>query len=146
MYAFAKIVTFGQFLPSNGMDVYIDSSQLAWAGWTGLLVSALNLIPIGQLDGGHILFSLLGDRARFFYYPLIGVMVALVFVTQVWLLWVLLLVIFGRVYAAPLDMITPLGKPRRALGILTLVIFLLIFVPAPDDPQQRRAGTSIDPP
>jgi membrane-associated protease RseP (regulator of RpoE activity) len=134
MYAFAKIVTFGQFLPSNGMDVYIDSSQLAWAGWTGLLVSALNLIPIGQLDGGHILYSLLGNRARYFYYPLIAVMVALVFVTQVWMLWVILLLIFGRVYATPLDMITPLGKPRRAIGILTLVIFLFIFVPAPMTP------------
>jgi membrane-associated protease RseP (regulator of RpoE activity) len=134
LYAFAKIVTFGQFLPSNGMDVYIDSSQLAWAGWTGLLVSALNLIPIGQLDGGHILYSLLGDRARYFYYPLIAIMVALVFVTQVWMLWVVLLLIFGRVYATPLDTITPLGSPRRALGVLTLVIFLLIFVPAPLTP------------
>lgn len=134
LYAFAKIVTFGQFLPHNGMDVYIDSSQLAWAGWTGLLVSALNLIPIGQLDGGHILYSLIGERARLFYYPLLGIMIILVFMTNVWLFWVILLLLFGRVYATPLDMITPLDRPRRALGIIALVVFLLIFVPMPLTP------------
>ena len=138
MYAFAKIVTFGHFLPNNGMDVYIDSSQLAWAGWTGLLVSALNLIPIGQLDGGHILYSLLGERARILYYPLIAVMVGLVFVTNVWMLWVILLLIFGRVYATPLDMITPLDNRRRGIGVLALVIFLLIFVPAPLTPNSAE--------
>lgn len=131
IYAFAKIVTFGKYLPDNGDDVVITSSQLAWAGWTGLLVSALNLIPIGQLDGGHILYSLIGERARWLYYPLLAVMVALVFITEVWLLWVILLLLFGRIYATPLDMITPLDKPRRAVGIAALAIFLLIFVPTP---------------
>ena len=134
LYAFAKIVTFGRFLPNNGIDVYINSSQLAWAGWTGLLVSALNLIPIGQLDGGHILYSLIGERARWLYYPLLGLMIILVFMTNVWLFWVILLLLFGRVYATPLDMITPLDRPRRALGIIALVAFLLIFVPMPLTP------------
>lgn len=131
LYAFAKIYTFGQFLPSNGIDVYINSSQLAWAGWTGLLVSALNLIPIGQLDGGHILYSLIGNRARLLYFPLLAVMIALVFVTDVWLLWVILLLLFGRVYATPLDTITPLDNRRRFVAILSLVVFVLIFVPMP---------------
>ncbi|MBZ0294643.1 MAG: site-2 protease family protein [Anaerolineae bacterium] len=131
IYAFAKIYTFGQFLPSNGIDVYINSSQLAWAGWTGLLVSALNLIPIGQLDGGHILYSLIGDRARWLYFPLLVVMIGLVFVTQVWLLWVILLLLFGRVYATPLDTVTPLDNRRRFIAILSLVMFVLIFVPMP---------------
>jgi membrane-associated protease RseP (regulator of RpoE activity) len=139
LYAFAKFVTFGQFLPSNGIDVYIDSSQLAWAGWTGLLVSALNLMPIGQLDGGHIMYSLLGDRARYFYYPLIAIMIGLALLTQVWILWVVLLLIFGRVYATPLDTITPLDSRRRLIGVLTLVIFLLIFVPAPLQPNDSAA-------
>lgn len=134
LYAFAKIVTFGEFLPSNGRDVYIDSSQMAWAGWTGLLVSALNLIPIGQLDGGHIMYSLIGERARLLYYPLLAVMIALVFVTQVWLLWVVLLLLFGRVYATPLDTVTTLDSRRRWLAVGTLLIFLCIFVPAPLSP------------
>jgi membrane-associated protease RseP (regulator of RpoE activity) len=150
LYAFAKLLTFGQVLPSNGVDVFIDSSQLAWAGWTGLLVSALNLIPIGQLDGGHIMYALLGERARVLYYPLILVMFGLVFVTQVWLLWVLLLLVFGRVYATPLDMITPLDRPRRWLGVLAMVVFLLIFVPAPltsgrTPPAAPRGSAQVEP-
>lgn len=136
MYAFAKILIFGRFFPSGGMDVVINSSQIAWAGWTGLLVSALNLIPIGQLDGGHIAYALFGDRARWLYYPAIAIMFGLVFVTNVWLLWVFLLLVFGRMYAIPLDMITPLDKPRRRVGVLAMIIFLLIFVPAPLTPNR----------
>jgi membrane-associated protease RseP (regulator of RpoE activity) len=113
------------------MDVMINSSQLAWAGWTGLLVTALNLIPIGQLDGGHILYALIGERARKLYYPVIILMIGLTFIAQVWLLWVVLLLVFGRVYATPLDTITTLDKPRRIVGILAILVFLLIFVPAP---------------
>jgi membrane-associated protease RseP (regulator of RpoE activity) len=149
LYAFAKIVTFGQFLPADGFDVYINSSQLAWAGWTGLLVSALNLVPIGQLDGGHIVYALLGDRARWLYYPLILIMGVLVLITNVWLIWVLLLLLFGRVYATPLDMITPLDRPRQLVGVLAMVIFLLIFVPTPlspsrDTPPVNRPGSSVE--
>ncbi len=131
LYALAKTIVFGQYLPAGGLDVYITSSQLAWAGWTGLLVSALNLIPVGQLDGGHIAYALLGERARWLYYPLVAAMVALVLVTNVWLLWVLLLLFFGRMYATPLDMITPLDRPRRLVGVASLLILLLIFVPVP---------------
>lgn len=146
LYALAKTVVFGRYLPADGVDVYITSSQLAWAGWTGLLVSALNLIPIGQLDGGHIIYSLIGERARWLYYPLMAVMAGLVLVTNVWLLWLLLLLLFGRVYATPLDMITPLDRPRRLVAIASLVILLLIFVPAPlsettDSPPPRPRAT-----
>jgi hypothetical protein len=48
-----------------------------------------------------------------------------------WFIWVLLLLFLGRIYATPLDMITPLDKPRRAIAILGMVLFLLVFVPIP---------------
>ena len=131
LYAFAKTITFGQFLPSGGYDVNITSSQLAWAGWTGLLVTALNLIPIGQLDGGHVLYALLGEKARRLYYPLLIGIGLLALLSNIWLLWVVLMLFFGRIYATPLDMITPLDQRRRILAIVTLVIFVLVFVPAP---------------
>jgi membrane-associated protease RseP (regulator of RpoE activity) len=130
LYALAKIVVFGHFLPSNGVDVYVN--QLAWAGWTGLLVTALNLIPIGQLDGGHILYSLIGERARLLYYPIIGVMVLLVLNgSGVWVLWVLMLVVFGRIYATPLDTITPMDNRRKVIAVIGLAMFVLTFVPVP---------------
>lgn len=129
LYALAKIITFGEFLPSNGVDVFVG--QLAWAGWTGLLVSALNLIPVGQLDGGHILYALLGHHARKLYYPLMATLALLVFVSNVWLMWLLLLMFFGHLYATPLDMITPLDRRRQWVGVAALVLFVLSFVPAP---------------
>lgn len=136
LYAAAKTITYGRFVPDGRVDVCINCSQLAWAGWTGLLVTALNLIPIGQLDGGHVLYSLIGDHARKLYFPLLAVMIALVFVTDVWLFWVLLLLIFGRMHATPLDSITPLDNRRRAVAVLSLVVFVLIFVPAPLSPAE----------
>ena len=129
LYALAKTIVFGRFLPDGQVDVYIN--QLAMAGWAGLLVTALNLIPLGQLDGGHILYSLIGNRARRLYYPLVALAIVLAFRNQAWVLWVLLLLLFGRTYAAPLDMITPLDKRRRWIGILALVLFVFIFVPEP---------------
>lgn len=130
LYAFGKILVFGRMLPANGVDVYVN--QLAWAGWTGLLVTGLNLIPIGQLDGGHILYSLVGERARRLYYPLIGGMVLLVLTgSDAWLLWLVLLFLFGRIYAAPLDMITPMDRRRKIIAVIGLIVFVLTFVPVP---------------
>ncbi|MEM6529469.1 MAG: site-2 protease family protein, partial [Chloroflexota bacterium] len=124
-----KIVVHGQFLPSATEDVFIN--QMAFAGWLGLLVTALNLIPVGQLDGGHVLYSLFGKRARQAFYPVMGAMVILALLSQVWLVWVILLFFLGRLYLPPLDDITPLNTPRRNVAIFTLVIFVLVFVPRP---------------
>lgn len=131
LYMGAKILTKGHFVPDGDVDVCIGCNQLAWAGWTGLLVTALNLIPIGQLDGGHVLYSLIGERARRLYFPLLALMIGLVLLTDVWLIWVALLLFFGRVYATPLDMITPLDNRRRWIAVLAMVVFVLIFVPIP---------------
>lgn len=129
LYALAKTITFGRFLPDGTVDVFVN--QLAWAGWTGLLVTGLNLIPIGQLDGGHILYALIGDRARKLYFPLLGMMVLLVFITDAWMLWLVLLFLFGRFYAAPLDMITRLDSRRRWIALLSIAVFIVTFVPVP---------------
>lgn len=130
LYALAKILTFGRFLPDGEVDVFVN--QFAWAGWTGLFVTGLNLIPLGQLDGGHIIYSLVGARARSLYYPiLIGMALLTVLSGGALLLLLALLFFMGRVYAVPLDDITPLDNRRIGLAILGLVIFALVFVPVP---------------
>ncbi|GAB4512045.1 MAG: site-2 protease family protein [Anaerolineae bacterium] len=130
LYATAKFIVFGRFLPSGGEDVFVN--QLAWAGWTGLLVTGLNLIPVGQLDGGHVLYALLGKRAKQLYVPVVAALLALtLFLAPEFLVFALLVVFFGRAYATPLDDITPLDVPRRRVAVLTLLVFVLAFVPMP---------------
>lgn len=116
-------------LPIGGMDVMIH--PIAWAGWAGLLVTALNLIPAGQLDGGHVLYVLLGQRARWLWPVILVALGLLGFVWGGWWLWAGLIFFLGRVYAEPLDLITPLDPRRKALAILGIIVFFLVFTPVP---------------
>ncbi len=120
----------GQPFPAGGLDVLI--SPVAWAGWGGLLVTAMNLVPAGQLDGGHMLYVLLGRKGAQRVFPFIlAALILLSFVWQGWLIWVILLLLLGRVYAEPLDQVTPLDSKRKWLAGLALVLFVLTFTPIP---------------
>ncbi|MCC7354054.1 MAG: site-2 protease family protein [Anaerolineae bacterium] len=129
LYLAIKFAMFGRILPSNGVDVSLHS--VAFAGWAGLLVTALNLIPAGQLDGGHIVYALLGERARAVTAVIIVALLALGLVWNGWWLWALLVAVFGQVRAMPLDAITRLDRPRQVLAVLIVVLFFLIFTPIP---------------
>ena len=154
-YLFAKYLTFGQLLPQpatygdlspfiywvryfftgspvplGGLDVQIH--PVAWAGWAGLFVTAINLIPAGQLDGGHILYVLLGKKNAKRLFPVIlGGLVVMGFFWQGWWLWAALIFFFGRRYAEPLDQITKVDRKRKILGIIALIVFILTFIPVP---------------
>lgn len=116
-------------LPAGGLDVNLH--PIAWAGWIGLLVTSLNLIPAGPLDGGHIMYVLLGKRANKLLPFILLALVALCFVTISWLFPILLIFLVGRVHVQPLDEITPLDSKRRALAVLGLIVFILVFIPVP---------------
>lgn len=115
--------------PLGGRDVMLH--PMAWAGWAGLLVTALNLIPVGQLDGGHALYVLRGDKARRVFPYIVGFLALLGLVWPGWWLWVALIYYFGQRHAEPLDQITPLDKNRRRIALFVLVLFLLLFTPIP---------------
>jgi hypothetical protein len=116
--------------PLGGIDVNL--SPVAWAGWAGILVTSLNLVPAGQLDGGHMLYVLFGAKGSRRVLPFILIaMVALGFFWYGWWLWAVLIFFLGRSYAEPLDQITPLDGRRKALAVLALVIFVLVFTPVP---------------
>jgi membrane-associated protease RseP (regulator of RpoE activity) len=130
LYAAMKLLAFGQLLPSATEDVFIH--PVAFAGWAGLLVTGLNLIPAGQLDGGHIIYALLGGRsARWILWGVIIALAVLSIFWLGWLLWVGLILIFGQLRVAPLDDVTELTSPQRALAVMMVLIFLVVFTPVP---------------
>lgn len=154
LYLFAKYLTFGKLLPApvstgglptaiywlryfftshpvpvGGTDVFINT--IAFAGWAGLLVTALNLIPAGTLDGGHVVYSLFGDKAGKAFPVIMVVLIALGIVWAGWWIWALLLLWLGRVHAEPLDQITTLDPPRKIVAAIVIVLFILTFSPVP---------------
>jgi membrane-associated protease RseP (regulator of RpoE activity) len=119
----------GSPLPAGGLDVTIN--PIVWAGWAGLLVTCLNLIPAGQLDGGHILYVLIGKKSvNLLPFILVG-LVLLGFVWNGWWLWAALIFFLGRYHAEPLDQITPLDPKRKVLALLGVLAFILVFIPVP---------------
>jgi hypothetical protein len=119
----------GTPLPHGGLDVTLN--QVAWAGWAGLLVTALNLIPAGQLDGGHMLYVLLGHNVRKLLPVILGILIFLGFVWSGWWLWAFLIMFLGRMHAEPLDQITPIDPRRKIIAIFGILLFILLFMPVP---------------
>lgn len=116
--------------PYGGVDVSLH--PVAWAGWGGLLITALNLIPAGTLDGGHLINVLIGRKRAMRLLPWIqGILLAMSLLSINWLIWLLLISWLGKAYAEPLDEITPLDPPRKALAVLGIIIFFLVFSPVP---------------
>ena len=129
LYALAKTIVFGEFLPANGLDVQLN--QVAMAGWAGLLVTAINLMPVGQLDGGHMAYVLFGKGAENFFWPtMIGLLVLSAAFGGNWYLWMGLLYLFGRKHPPLLDEVTPLDPRRKFIAILSLALFFVLFVPS----------------
>ena len=130
LYIAAKWLVFGRFLPSGGQDVQLNA--VAWGAWIGLLVTMLNLLPVGQLDGGHVAYALLGRRADYIAYAMIGLCLALgLLVSNTWLIWAVLILLIGPRHPAPLDDISRLDRRHTALAIFGLIVFVLLLMPTP---------------
>ena len=105
---------------------------IGFAGWLGLFVTSLNLLPIGQLDGGHVSYALFGDKQRFLARFTVFVLVFLgLFYWPGWLLWAFLTLMIGLRHPRPLDPYTPLDLKRKILGLIALIVFVITFMPAP---------------
>jgi len=130
-------------LPAAAPDQLILLSPVAFAGWVGLFITAFNLFPVGQLDGGHIIFALFGSRhrhiARLFFAILLGMglygILSLIWEwPQGWPGWLALaffLTLFGKDHPAPYDAHMPLDRTRRRVGYICLIVFVLCFSPVP---------------
>jgi membrane-associated protease RseP (regulator of RpoE activity) len=128
-YLLAKWLVFHQWLPSGGMDVQLHN--MAFAAWVGLFITGLNLIPAGQLDGGHIVYTLFGNKVKYLSYAVVGAFLVMSIKYPGWLLWTALIFFLGRVYAVPMDDLTPLPRKYKVLGYFMLVLLVLLFTPIP---------------
>jgi len=147
-YYTAKVIIFGKPLPNavTGEDVLMN--QVNFAAWIGLLVTALNLLPVGQLDGGHTVFALFGEKARYVNRAAIGLLALFALASlpplqrlvpaleivgfQGWFLWLaLIFFLIGPYHPPALDDVTTLDRKRRWIGYLVILIFIITFVPVP---------------
>ena len=123
-----------QMFSPNGTNVMLHDVGLA--GWVGLFLTSLNLIPAAQLDGGHVAYALLGVRQH--RLARVVVLALVVFGLYqganggvVWLVWAVLLVLIGLRHPPTLNESAPLTKRQRTVGWLALAVFVLTFIPAP---------------
>lgn len=112
-------------------DILLHS--IAFAGWIGLLVTMLNLLPIGQLDGGHIAYAMLGERYEKVAKIALLSLIPLSYFTLNWLIWgALILILMRTVKHPPVSNIhQPLSPKDQKIGYVCLAIFILCFIPAP---------------
>ncbi|HEV8663332.1 MAG TPA: site-2 protease family protein [Candidatus Methylomirabilis sp.] len=114
----------------EGLDILLH--PVAFAGWIGLFVTALNLLPVGQLDGGHIAYALLGRRHKQVAMGTAGLLVTLgILFWPGWLVWAVLAMAMGFQHPPPLDDVTPLNPGRRWLALGAFALLLLLITPAP---------------
>lgn len=112
-----------------GFDIALH--PFAWAGWIGFLVTSLNLIPIGQLDGGHILYSLLGRKQVYAGWISLAGLVILTFVWPGWGVWIVLTLLMLMVAHPKIPQTEELSLKEKAAGWLCMVIFVITFIPVP---------------
>lgn len=121
-------LTFGPVAQNQDLILH----PLAVAGWVGLLVTSFNLFPVGQLDGGHILYALFGEKIRKLAPGIILIMMVLgVFYWAGWLIWAVLISVMGLRHPPVADSGQGFSRRRIFLSLVVALIFILSFIPAP---------------
>jgi membrane-associated protease RseP (regulator of RpoE activity) len=114
----------------KGSDLVLH--PFGYAGWVGLFVTALNLLPVGQLDGGHIVYAVFGEKSKWVYgTTIIALGVFSILYNPGWLTLVIILLVFGMRHPQPFDTDTELDNKRNIIALIILIVFLLSFTPTP---------------
>jgi membrane-associated protease RseP (regulator of RpoE activity) len=130
-FKFASWILWGRLAEGYSLNMH----PVAFAAWFGLLATALNLFPIGQLDGGHIVYAILGRRSVYVTYAMIIVAMGLAYSSASWRVWtaltIVMLILFGPRHPRVGDEDVPLDRGRVLLALFALGIFAVCFTPAP---------------
>ena len=117
------------------LQLFVPSSSfihpVAMAGWVGFVVTAINLFPVGQLDGGHVARALLGENAKYVSYGFAALLLGLGFLYPGWLIFGILVIFLGLRHPPPLNEIVKLDKKRIALAVIGFIMLSVTFVPVP---------------
>lgn len=113
----------------KGYDIVFN--EAAFAGWVGMLVTAINMLPIGQLDGGHIVYGLFRKYQHIVSYGAMGMLFVLGYYSPMWWLFAFLGLIFGMKHPPTLNDGKSPGKSGYTMGIVALIILVLSFTPIP---------------
>jgi len=127
LFEFAARIVIGHI--PEGFDIFL--SPVAYAGWIGMIVTALNLMPIGQLDGGHIIYAVFGEKHKYIAKTTFIALLFMSFIWLGWLIWAFIGLIMKIRHPRILNDTEPLDKNRRRLGYLCLFIFVISFIPVP---------------
>ncbi len=125
-----RLLTLSIMGPAPEGSVYA-LSEAAYAGWVGLLITAINLLPIGQLDGGHILFGLFRRKQHILGYIAMGLLLLLGFQSKLWWVFAIFGYVFGIKHLPTLDDSRPPGRIATTMGVVAIVILVLSFTPVP---------------
>jgi membrane-associated protease RseP (regulator of RpoE activity) len=117
----------------------LNMHPMAFGAWFGMLATALNLFPIGQLDGGHVSYSVLGPRwSTYVTFAMLCVAIGLSFFAASWIVWTVMMMamlfVFGPRHPRVFDEDVPLDRSRQLLAAFAVVMFVLCFTPAPIRP------------
>jgi membrane-associated protease RseP (regulator of RpoE activity) len=122
--------------PPDGYSINLH--PMAFGAWFGLIATALNLIPIGQLDGGHISYAVLGRRSSQLTLAMVVAAIGLAYFSSSWIVWTTLMIgmlfLFGRHHPRTFDEHEPLDRQRMLLALVALIILIICFTPAPIEP------------
>jgi hypothetical protein len=143
-YVFEKIFSGPQVFVPPMNEIY--HYPFLCVGWFGLLITALNMMPVGQLDGGHISYTMFGDRHKYLAYTVFGLLLffglagllpliglSYNFGSANWLVWAILIFFVIKIKHPPIvsDINEPLGTFRTILGWISFIIFVISFCPIP---------------
>lgn len=134
LFRFAAWLQFGHIADGYSVNIH----PIVFAAWFGMLATAWNLLPFGQLDGGHLTYATLGERSSYFSYATVAAAIVMCFVSYSWIamtvMMVVMLFLLGPRHPRVLDEHEPLSPVRHALAVLALIIFIICFTPTPIDP------------
>jgi membrane-associated protease RseP (regulator of RpoE activity) len=119
------------FAPEVPKGMMLVPHPLFIAAWFGCLVTAINLLPIGQLDGGHVAYAVLGRRQRRVALLFMGLLGVLAYWFYGWFIWLLILLLMGPAHPPVMDPEPRLARLERGIALATLLVFVLTFLPVP---------------